>query len=102
MSIKPDIITRHKDGSMTVFEVKKANEKYPASGTSNQMNAVGQLLLYGNILEAIIKEPVRLALIDNKIYHRTYAAFAGNRLPITLIELQYDRVFIPYNGWAVN
>ena len=64
------------------------------------MDAVGQLLLYGNVLEAIIDAPVRLALIDNKIYYRTYCAFIGNKLPITLIEYQNDRLFIPYNGWA--
>lgn len=98
--IKPDIMVRHKDGTMTVFEVKKANEKYPCTGTANQMNAVGQLLLYGNVIEPIINAPVRLALIDNKIYFRTYCAFIGNNLPITLIEYQNGRIFVPYCGWA--
>lgn len=98
--VKPDILVRHNDGSMTIFEVKKANEKYPATGTSNQMNAVGQLLLYGNVMQSIINAPVRLALIDNKIYFRTYCAFIGNKLPITLVEYQFDRVFIPYCGWG--
>lgn len=97
---KPDILVRHIDGTMTVFEVKKANEKYPATGTANQMNAVGQLLLYGNVLKEIINAPVRLVLIDNKIYFRTYCAFIGNKLPITLVEYQYDRIFIPYCGWG--
>lgn len=98
--IKPDIIVRHIDGSMTVFEVKKASEKHPATATVNQMNAVGQLLLYGNVLEAIICSPVRLALIDNKIYYRTFCAFAGNDLPITLIEYQGGRIFVPFNAWG--
>ena len=97
--IKPDILVRHTDGTMTVFEVKKANEKYPAAGPMNQMNAVGQLLLYGNVLREIINDSVRLALIDNKIYFRTFSAFVGNNLPITLIEYQNDRIFIPYRGW---
>ena len=97
--IKPDIMVRHVDGTMTVFEVKKANEKYPSTGPSNQMGAIGQLLLYGNILSAIIESDVRLALIDNKIYYRTYCAFVGYKLPITLIEYQNDRIFVPYNGW---
>ena len=97
--IKPDILVRHEDGTMTVFEVKKANEKYPSTGTSNQMNAVGQLLLYRTVIEAIIKAPVRLALIDNKIYYRTFCAFKGNDLPITLIDYQDDRLFVPYWGW---
>lgn len=97
--IKPDILVRHMDESLTVFEVKKANDKYPATGPSNQMGAVGQLLLYGNVLEAVIQSPIRLALIDNKIYYRTYCAFLGYNLPITLIEYQNDRIFVPYNGW---
>ena len=99
MQIKPDILIRHDDGTMTVLEVKKAPAKFPASGTMTQMAAVGQLLLYGNILEAIINAPVRLALIDTKIYYRTFCAFSGNRLPITLIEYQYNRLFVPYRGW---
>lgn len=97
--IKPDILVRHEDGTMTIFEVKKTNEKYPATGTTNQLNAVGQLLLYGNVIEQIIKAPVRLALIDNKIYYRTFCAFDGYGLPITLIEYQNGRIFVPYNGW---
>lgn len=99
--IKPDIMVRHNDGTMTVFEVKKDNAKYPSTGTANQMNAVGQLLLYKNILESIIDELVRVALIDNKIHYRTYCAFIGNKLPITLIDFQKDRVFVPYNGWGI-
>ena len=99
-NIKPDIMVRHIDDSMTVFEVKKANEKYPCTGTCNQMNAIGQLLLYQSVLKRIINAPVRVALIDNKIYYRTFWAFIDNKLPITLIELQKDRLFIPYNGWV--
>ena len=98
-TIKPDIVVRHEDYSCTIFEVKKASDKYPSTGTSNQMNAVGQLLLYGNVFEAIIKTKPRLALIDNKIYYRTMCAFMGNKLPITLIDFQKDRVFVPYFGW---
>lgn len=98
--IKPDIMVRHIDGTMTVFEVKKANEKYPSTAPVNQMQAIGQLLLYQNVLQAKINAPVRLALIDNKIYYRTYCAFVGNSLPITLIEFQNDRIFVPYNAWG--
>ena len=98
-SIKPDIIVRHLDDSFTIFEVKRYNDKYPGTGPALQMNAVGRLLLYGNVFEAVYKEKVRLALIDNKIYYRTYCAFSGNNLPITLLDFQKDRLFVPYNGW---
>lgn len=99
--IKPDIMIRHIDGTMTVFEVKKINEKYPSTGTSNQMGGIGQLLLYKTVLETIIDAPVRAGLIDNKIYYRTYCAFLKHRLPIALIDFQKDRIFVPYNGWDV-
>lgn len=99
--IRPDLIVHHTDNSITVFEIKKANEKYPSTATTNQMNAVGQLLLYKSILSSIHKDKkIRVALIDNKIYKRTFFAFAQVKLPITLIEVQNDRVFVPYYAWG--
>lgn len=98
-TIKPDILVKHIDGTTTVFEVKKPSEKYPLTGTSNQMNAIGQLLLYQTVLQAVSHSTVRMALIDNKIYYRTYCAFMNHKLPITLMEIQKDRLFVPYNGW---
>ena len=98
----PDIVIRHIDGTITVFEVKKINQKNPWTGSANQMNAVGQLLLYGNVIESITHVPVRLVLIDNKILYRTYCAFAGHKLPITLVDFQQDRVFVPYCGWGTD
>ena len=97
--IQPDIMVRHTDDTMTIFEVKKASEKYPSTGTYNQMAAIGQLLLYKSMIKRIINAPTRLALIDNKIYYRTFLAFTEHKLPITLLELQKDRLFVPYNGW---
>lgn len=99
-AIKPDIIVKHTDKTITVFEVKKRSEKYPLTGTSNQMNAIGQLLLYQTVLQAVTHATdIRMALIDNKIYYRTYCAFMNYKLPITLMEIQKDRLFVPYNGW---
>lgn len=56
--------------------------------------------IFENVLQARINAPVRPALIDNKIYYRTFCAFVGNSLPITLIEFQNDRIFVPYNAWG--
>lgn len=99
--IKPDLITFHTDNSITVFEIKKANDKHPCTGTTNQLNAVGQLFLYKSILQARNpKKKIRLAIVDNKIYKRTMYAIADSRLPITLIEVQKDRVFVPYYAWG--
>lgn len=94
-----DIVVRHIDGSATIFEVKKANAKHPATSPHAQMQAIGQLLLYQNIFELKTNVKPRLILIDNKIHERTWLAFRGNNLPITLIELQKDRVFVPYRAF---
>lgn len=96
---RPDIIICHKDQTLTVIEVKKASTKFPSLGAANQMGAVGQLLLYQNVLEAMVGSRPRLVLADNKIYFRTYCAFLGNSIPITLLEFQKDCIFIPYRGW---
>lgn len=94
-----DIVVRHNDGSATIFEVKKANRKHPSTAPALQMNAIGQLLLYKSVFKAKTNVTPRLVLIDNKIYERTYYAFIDSDLPITLMELQKDRVFIPYRAF---
>lgn len=100
-TIKPDIIVIHQDNSLTVFEIKKANEKHPCTATSNQMNGIGQLLLYKSVLSSIYSNAkIRLALVDNKIHKRTFFAFAQEKLPITLVEVQKERVFVPYYAWG--
>lgn len=99
VQVKMDIVLRHIDQTATILEVKKVNNKNPHTGTNNQMQAIGQLLLYQNMFEAKTGGKPRLVLIDNKIYERTLWAFAGNNLPITLVEFQKDRIFIPYKTW---
>jgi hypothetical protein len=97
-SIKPDIMIYHENNSLSVFEVKCCNYKYPSTGVSEQTKAIGQLLLYKNVLEELRRDKVRVFLIDQKIYKRTVCIFANMKLPITLIEVQNDRVFIPYKN----
>lgn len=99
MQIILDLVVRHVDQTATIFEVKKYNNNEPHTGTNNQMQAVGQLLLYQNLFELKTGGKPRLVLIDNKIFYRTVMAFMGNNLPITLVELQKDRLFIPYKAW---
>ncbi|MEK4425883.1 hypothetical protein [Solibacillus sp. FSL K6-1523] len=94
-----DIVVKHIDSTATIFEVKKANNKHPSTGTFNQMQGVGQLLLYQNVFELVTGGKPRLVLIDNKIYERTIWAFVNNKLPITLVDFQKDRIFIPYRAW---
>lgn len=94
-----DIVVRHTDGTATIFEVKKYNNKYPHTGTANQVQAIGQLLLYASVFEAETGIRPRLVMADNKIFKRTLYVFSETKLPITLLELQKDRLFIPYVGW---
>jgi len=94
-----DIVVRHLDQTATIFEVKKANSKHPSTGTFNQMQGIGQLLLYQNAFEMVTGGKPRLVLIDNKIYERTLWSFVNNELPITLVDFQKDRLFVPYRAW---
>jgi len=96
--IRPDIIVEHVDGSATVFEVKKHPAVDARPDAYDQLAAVGQLLLYKTVLDGVYPK-VRLALIDNKIFFRTFCAFLQNNLPITLLDFQKDELFMPYNGW---
>ena len=99
IQIRMDIVVRHVDDTITIFEVKKVNSKNPQSGPYLQMGAIGQLLLYKTVVKAFTGCEVRLVLIDNKIFYRTRCAFLEEELPITLIEIQGNRMFVPYIGW---
>ena len=99
IQIRMDIVVRHVDDTITIFEVKKVNSKNPQSGPYLQMGAIGQLLLYKTVVKAFTGCEVRLVLIDNKIFYRTRCAFREEELPITLIEIQGNRMFVPYIGW---
>ena len=99
IQIRMDIIVRHVDDTITIFEVKKVNSKNPQSSPYWQMGAIGQLLLYKSVVKAFTGCEVRLVLVDNKIFYRTRCAFLEEKLPITLVEIQKDRMFVPYVGW---
>ena len=99
IQIRMDIIVRHTDDTITIFEVKKVNSKNPQCAHYAQVNAIGQLLLYKFVVGMSTGCDVRLVLVDNKIYFRTRCVFAEEKLPITLMEVQRNRVFIPYFGW---
>jgi hypothetical protein len=95
-SIKPDIIVIHEDDTYSVFEIKCTNPKYPCTSVTEQTRAIGQLLLYKSTLKEIYGASPRMFLVDTKIHKRTVLVFSEMELPITLIEVQNDRVFIPY------
>lgn len=97
-SIKPDLMAFHIDGTLSVFEIKCCNDKYPSTSVGEQTRAIGQMLLYKSVLEEIRGDKIRVFLVDQKIHKRTVCVFADMKLPVTLVEVQNDRVFIPYMG----
>ncbi len=97
--IKIDIITAHLDDTITFYEVKKTNTKNKQVSKTEQCKAIGQILLYRNYLKEATEKEVRAVLVDEKIYKRTLLVFSEQKLPITLLEIQNDRCFIPYSGW---
>lgn len=95
--IVPDILTFHEDNSISIFEIKCSNGK---TSPFEQMAAIGQILLYRNVINAIHNpEYIRCFVVDQKIHYRTMCAFVDNELPITLLEVNKDKVFIPYSDY---
>ena len=94
--IRPDVFVVHADMTTSVFEIKCSNAKYPSTGVSEQCKSIGQLLLYKSVLTELNGASPRIFLVDQKIYFRTVCVFSEMQLPITLIEIQDDVVFVPY------
>ena len=94
-----DIVIRHIDGSITILEVKKSNDKNPWTSTNAQVQALGQMLLYRNVVKIATGVTPRVALITDKLFYRTQAVFIDTELPLALIEFQRDRLFMPYENW---
>jgi hypothetical protein len=91
-----DLLVQHTDRSITIFEVKKKNERNPQTSPSLQVGAIGQLMLYKTIVGSVYDPNVRLVLIDNKIHFRTYLTIKTNDLPIALVEFQKDFVLVSH------
>lgn len=94
--IKPDIMVLHENDELSVIEVKKPNKKHPSTSPFSQCAGIGQLLLYQGIVQELYKYEPFLFLVTEKVHPRTVCVFANYHLPITLIEIQNDRVFISY------
>ena len=94
-----DILIRHIDGSATIFEVKKTNDKNPHTSTREQVSSIGQMLLYKNVFKAKTGVEPRVALLTDKLLYRTMVVFNETELPLTLIEFQRNRLFVPYMNW---
>lgn len=97
-AIIPDIIAIHEDNTYSVFEIKCVNMKYPSTSANEQCRAIGQILLYKSALTEIYGGiSPRMFLVDQKISSKAVCVFSEMKLPITLMEINNDRVFIPYS-----
>lgn len=97
--VRIDVLVQHEDDSVSVIETKVVNEKNPQTSVHQQTQAIGQLLLYKAMVEVQYGIEPRLFLIDTEIHARTILIFKEYKLPVTLMEIQNDRVFIPYANY---
>lgn len=100
-----DIYVLHCDNSVSILEAKcsKITKNNHGVAAQAQAQSIGQLLLYKGVVEELRKtrfgdSKVRLFLVDQKILPRTVCIFSQCKLPITLLEVSGDRVFIPFSG----
>lgn len=95
--VRLDLLVRHVDRTLSVVEVKKCRSRLHVY-RHEQAQAVGQLLEYGQLIEANSGVMPRLFLVDNKLTPRVVTLINRWHLPIVAIEIQGDRVFIPAAG----
>jgi transposase len=96
--IRPDLLVIHENGEKTVFEVKCSNAKNNNTSATEQCKGLGQLMLYNSYIKEMSGERPNLFLISDKIYERTVMAFSDFDLPVTLMEVQKNIIFIPYKN----
>lgn len=89
-----DLFIIHTDNTVSIMETKCTNNKFPSTASFEQCKAIGQILLYGYIFECYYGVKPRLFLIDTKIHFRTFSVINKYKLPIILMEIQNDGVFI--------
>lgn len=95
-TIQPDIIVNHDDDTYTVFELKCSNYRNPMVSPNEQLKSLGQLLLYKSVLKARNGVSPRLFLVDTKIHKKLMMIYSEMDIPVSLVEIQNDRVFVPY------
>ncbi len=80
-NLRPDIVLRDSDRNY-IFEIKNTTERYKSQAMTQQVAAIGQLLLYGQLCQ----REHRLFLVDNCIHGATTSVVVAHNLPITLVE----------------
>jgi len=103
MQIKPDILVKLTTDDFVLFECKAVNGKHPSTGPTLQAQAIGQILLYKNILPNLLHAKIFCFLISNKIYRRTMLIFQDNNINVGLVEFRQDgRVIVPRGVYGIG
>lgn len=82
-----DLMIWHHDGTGTVVEVKKYKSDLW------QSYAIGQVLMYGEIIRAKLNEYPRMVICSDYISPLLKLTVKQNKLPIRLLELDGDKAF---------
>lgn len=88
--IKPDILIKHKNGAISVVECKYSKQR------NDQLNAIGQLLVYRSALERLFNVTPHIIIADHTAYKGTMIAIKDFDLPITLMAVKKGVAFAPH------
>lgn len=89
----PDVTVLHEDNTLSIFELKRTR---PIHSRMEQVSAIGQALFYQLLAESEVGGNIRTFLVDYRIEPETYLVCIANKLRITLIEINGNRVLVPY------
>ncbi len=81
-----DLMVWHKNGTGTVIEVKKFK------GDLWQSHAIGQVLMYGEVLRANLGEYPRMVICSDYISPLVKLIIKSQNLPIKTLEIDGDKV----------
>lgn len=81
-----DVMLWHKDGSGTCIELKSLRR-----GRNTDLNAIGQLLFYGGVMETKLKYMPRLVFAAPIIKVEFLSVLKRFDIPINLLQLTDDR-----------
>lgn len=81
-----DIFIRHTDNTGTIVEIKKYRN------LSEQIYAIGQVLLYGELVCVLLGNYPRLVIASDYINPILKAIISRQRLPIKTMQIDGDRV----------
>lgn len=89
------LLIKHEDDTISILEIMHSDSQCSNRAT-DQCKTIEELLLYKLKIKESCGINPRVFLIAEKIYSKTVCMLLEMELPVILIEVQNDRVFIPY------